>query len=76
MLDGAAFRGVSFDARGRTLARTIQSRISPRPVLNAWTPMDRCANGDRATPLDPPALDTLRRQVQKFLVRMPSDFTH
>jgi hypothetical protein len=76
MIDGAAFRGVSFDARGRSLARAIQRRVSPRPVLNAWTPMDRCTNGDRATALDPPALDTLRREVQKFLVRMPSSFTH
>jgi hypothetical protein len=76
MLDGGAFRGVSFDARGRTLAREIQKRISPRPVLNAWTPMDRCPNGERAAPLDQPALDTLRSEVQKYLVRMPSSFTH
>jgi glucan phosphoethanolaminetransferase (alkaline phosphatase superfamily) len=76
MLDGGAFRGVSFDARGRTLARVIQKRISPRPVLNAWTPMDRCPNGARAAPLDQPELDTLRGEVQKYLVRMPSSFTH
>jgi hypothetical protein len=67
MLDGGAFRGVSFDARGRALARAIRDRISPRPVLNARTPMDRCANGDRAAPLDRPALDTLWREVQKYL---------
>jgi hypothetical protein len=67
---------VSFDARGRTLARAIRERISPRPVLNAWTPMDRCPNGERAAPLGQPALDTLRGEVQKYLVRMPSSFTH
>jgi hypothetical protein len=76
LLDGAAFRGVSFDARGRRLARAINGRLGSRLVFNAWTPMDRCANGDQPAPLEQAALDSLLGETQKYLVRMPSSFTH
>jgi glucan phosphoethanolaminetransferase (alkaline phosphatase superfamily) len=75
-IDGGEFRSLSFDARGRQLARAVQDSVTPRPVLNAWTPMDRCANGDAPTPLTESARDSLLREVRKFLVRLPSVFTY
>ena len=75
-LQGGAFRGLSFDARGRLLARFLRDRVSPRPVLNAWTPMGRCDNGDLASPLSAPARDSLLAEVQKYLVRLPSAFDY
>jgi hypothetical protein len=75
-LNGGAFTGLSFDARGRAVARAQQDRLAPRPVLNTWTPMDRCEDGSRAQPLDPPARDSLLGDVQKYLVQMRSAFTY
>ncbi|HET6583113.1 MAG TPA: hypothetical protein VFG69_06695 [Nannocystaceae bacterium] len=75
-LNGGSFTGLSFDARGRAVARALLERIAPRPVLNTWTPMDRCENGSRAQPLDPPARDSLLDDVQKYLVQMRSAFTY
>lgn len=75
-LDGGAFRSLSFDARGRRLARAVRDSMTPQPMLNAWTPMDRCANGDAATPLAESARDSLLQEVGKFLVRLPSVFTY
>jgi hypothetical protein len=75
-LDGGAFRGLSFDARGRQLARSLRDSLTPRPMLNAWTPMDRCANGDGPSELARPARDSLLKDVRIFLVRLPSAFTY
>jgi hypothetical protein len=75
-LNGGAFTGLSFDARGRAVARALQDRLAPRPVLNTWTPMDRCENGSYARPLDPPARDSLLGDVQKYLVQMRSAFSY
>jgi hypothetical protein len=75
-LHGGAFTGLSFDARGRAVARALQDRLTPRPVLNTWTPMDRCADGTRAEPLDPPARDSLLGEVQKYLVHLRSPFNY
>jgi hypothetical protein len=75
-LSGGAFTGLSFDARGRAVARALRDRLAPRPVLNTWTPMDRCGDGSYARPLEPPARDSLLNDVQKYLVQMPSAFTY
>jgi hypothetical protein len=75
-LRGGAFRGLSFDARGRVLARALRANLTPQPVLNTWTPMDRCADGSRATPLADQARDSLLGEVQKYLIRMPSAFEY
>jgi hypothetical protein len=75
-LNGGAFTGLSFDARGRAVARALRERLAPRPVLKTWTPMDRCENGTRAQPLDPPARDSLLGDVQKYLVQVRSAFSY
>jgi hypothetical protein len=75
-LSGGAFTGLSFDARGRAVARALRDRLAPRPVLNTWTPMDRCGNGTYARPLEPSSRDSLLDDVQKYLVHMPSAFTY
>jgi len=75
-LRGSVFRGLSFDARGRALARTLRAGLSPQPVLNTWTPMDRCPEGSRATPLPDAARDSLLAEVQKYLVKMPTPFDY
>ena len=75
-LHGGAFDGLSFDARGRGLARTLRSELAPQPVLNTWTPMDRCPDGARASPLADQARDSLLAEVQKYLVRMPTAFEY
>ena len=61
-LRGGAFRGLSFDARGRVLARALRASLAPQPVLNTWTPMDRCPDGSRAAPLADQARDSLLRE--------------
>jgi sulfatase-like protein len=75
-LRGGNFRGLSFDARGRLLARTLRAHLAPTPVLNTWTPMDACSDGTPARPLNLPARDTLLHEVQKYLERMPSPFDY
>jgi hypothetical protein len=75
-LHGGSFTGLSFDARGRAVARALRDRIVPRPVLNTWTPMDRCGDGSYARPLEPPSRDSLLGDVQKYLVRMRSAFAY
>jgi hypothetical protein len=75
-LRGSAFRGLSFDARGRSLARTLRAELTPQPVLNTWTPMDRCPDGSPASPLPPAARDSLLSEVQKYLVKIPSVFEY
>jgi hypothetical protein len=75
-LRASAFRGLSFDARGRALARTLRAELTPQPVLNTWTPMDRCSDGVRATPLPDLARDSLLAEVQKYLVHLPSAFDY
>ena len=76
MLRGSAFRGLSFDARGRSLARTLRADLTPQPVLNTWTPMDRCPDGSRAMPLPEAARDSLLAEVQKYLVHLQSPFDY
>jgi hypothetical protein len=75
-LSGSAFRGLSFDARGRSLARTLRAELTPQPVLNTWTPMDRCPDGSRAAPLPDAARDSLLTGVQKYLVKVQSAFDY
>ena len=75
-LRGGEFRGLSFDARGRVLARALRASLAPQPMLNTWTPMDRCSDGSRAAPLTDQARDSLLAEVQKYLVRMPSAFEY
>jgi glucan phosphoethanolaminetransferase (alkaline phosphatase superfamily) len=75
-LRGSTFRGLSFDARGRALARTLRADLTPQPVLNTWTPMDRCPDGARAAPLPDAARDSLLAEVQKYLVKMPTAFDY
>jgi hypothetical protein len=75
-LRGSAFRGLSFDARGRSFARTLRAELTPPPVLNTWTPMDRCPDGSRAMPLPDAARDSLLSEVQKYLVKIPSPFDY
>jgi hypothetical protein len=75
-LRGSAFRGLSFDARGRSLARTLRADLTPQPALNTWTPMDRCPDGSRAAPLPDAARDSLLAEVQKYLVKIPSAFDY
>jgi len=75
-LRGGGFRGLSFDARGRVLARALRATLAPQPVLNTWTPMDRCPDGSRAMPLADQARDSLLVEVQKYLIRMPSAFQY
>ncbi len=75
-LRGGAFGGLSFDARGRSLARALRADLAPQPVLNSWTPMDRCPDGSRASPLADQARDSLLAEVQKYLVRIPTRFEY
>ncbi len=75
-LRGGGFRGLSFDARGRLLARALRATLAPQPVLNTWTPMDPCPDGSRAAPLADQARDSLLAEVQKYLIRMPSAFEY
>jgi hypothetical protein len=70
------FGGLSFDARGRGVARVLRERIEPRPALNSWTPMDRCVRGEPPNPLAASARDTLLGEVGKYLVKLPSDFNY
>jgi len=75
-LRGSAFRGLSFDARGRSLARTLRAELAPPPVLNTWTPMDRCPAGPAAAPLSDASRDSLLAEVQKYLVKVQSAFDY
>jgi len=75
-LRGSAFRGLSFDARGRSLARTRRAELAPPPVLNTWTPMDRCPAGPAAAPLSDASRDSLLADVQKYLVKVQSAFDY
>jgi hypothetical protein len=65
-LNGSAFGGVSFDARGAWLARAVRDRTVPAPELNAWAP-------SRDWPLGPKSIPLLD-EVRMFLVELPGPF--
>jgi len=75
-LNGGVFGGLSFDARGRRLARTIHDEITPRLVLNTWEVGDPCHSGPQGMRVSDQARDSLLQDVQKYLVTLPSAFAY